>query len=356
MAVNDYSAAEAPSRGPRCRYRRSATRLRRRGPPRPPRLPVGDRGTRGLAGSPSAAGPGAMTASPKRRWRPAARGQLLMPRCCGSPRGVGRRRQVDADRRLLFETKSIFEDQLESIERTSEKARRRATDLALLTDACGPSAEQGITIDVAHRISRARSASRDRRHARPHPVHRTWSPAPRPRTWRCCWSTPARRARTDPRHALLSSLLRCLPRLCVNKMDLSTTTRRSTTRSTRVRLVRGQARDHRPRLRADPALDGDNVVTRSPNMPCSKASRCSANLEEVHIASDRNLVDTAPGPVRDPAAALRAARLRGFAARWSAESQAGRRGDGAALETDLEDRRDRHPLGARSPKPFRRWR
>src|SRR3954463_10674397 len=53
--------------------------------------------------------------------------------------------------RLLYETKSIFEDQLESIERTSEKRGNEQTDLALLTAGLRAEREQGITIDVAHR-------------------------------------------------------------------------------------------------------------------------------------------------------------------------------------------------------------
>ena len=53
--------------------------------------------------------------------------------------------------RLLHDTKSIFEDQLESIERTSEKRGDEQTDLALLTDGLRAEREQGITIDVAYR-------------------------------------------------------------------------------------------------------------------------------------------------------------------------------------------------------------
>src|ERR1700741_3998362 len=53
--------------------------------------------------------------------------------------------------RLLHDTKSIFEDQLESIELTSQKRGNEQTDLALLTDGLRAEREQGITIDVAHR-------------------------------------------------------------------------------------------------------------------------------------------------------------------------------------------------------------
>src|SRR5881409_2005910 len=53
--------------------------------------------------------------------------------------------------RLLYDTKSIFEDQLESIERTSRDRGDEQTNLALLTDGLRAEREQGITIDVAYR-------------------------------------------------------------------------------------------------------------------------------------------------------------------------------------------------------------
>src|SRR5437870_13094442 len=53
--------------------------------------------------------------------------------------------------RLLLETKQIFEDQLESVERTSRDRGFDYTNLALLTDALRSEREQGITIDVAYR-------------------------------------------------------------------------------------------------------------------------------------------------------------------------------------------------------------
>src|SRR3954453_9526000 len=53
--------------------------------------------------------------------------------------------------RLLYDTKSIFEDQLESIERKSRDRGDEQTNLALLTDGLRAECEQGITIDVAYR-------------------------------------------------------------------------------------------------------------------------------------------------------------------------------------------------------------
>ena len=53
--------------------------------------------------------------------------------------------------RLLYDSKSIFEDQLEAIERLSESRGQSQVDLALLTDGLRSEREQGITIDVAYR-------------------------------------------------------------------------------------------------------------------------------------------------------------------------------------------------------------
>ena len=53
--------------------------------------------------------------------------------------------------RLLFDSKQIFEDQLEHVEETSRRRGDGYVNLALLTDGLRAEREQGITIDVAHR-------------------------------------------------------------------------------------------------------------------------------------------------------------------------------------------------------------
>jgi len=53
--------------------------------------------------------------------------------------------------RLLYDSKSIFEDQLEAITNTSKKKGHKGVDLALFTDGLRDEREQGITIDVAYR-------------------------------------------------------------------------------------------------------------------------------------------------------------------------------------------------------------
>ena len=51
--------------------------------------------------------------------------------------------------RLLYDSKSVFEDQLEAVERSSRNAGDENVNLALLTDGLRAEREQGITIDVA---------------------------------------------------------------------------------------------------------------------------------------------------------------------------------------------------------------
>ncbi len=53
--------------------------------------------------------------------------------------------------RLLYDSKAIFEDQLEAVEASSQAMGAEYTNLALLTDGLRAEREQGITIDVAYR-------------------------------------------------------------------------------------------------------------------------------------------------------------------------------------------------------------
>jgi len=53
--------------------------------------------------------------------------------------------------RLLYDSKSIFEDQIASVEKTSKRRGHETVDLALFTDGLKDEREQGITIDVAYR-------------------------------------------------------------------------------------------------------------------------------------------------------------------------------------------------------------
>jgi bifunctional enzyme CysN/CysC len=197
--------------------------------------------------------------------------------------------------RLLHDTKSIFEDQMESIERTSEKRGDEQTDLALLTDGLRAEREQGITIDVAHRYF----ATPKRKFViadTPGHIQYTRNMVTGASTANLALLlVDARKGVLEQtrRHALLSSLLR-VPHLvlCVNKMDLVDFDE-AIYDEIREEFTAFAAKLEITDLGFVPisALEGDNVVERSTKMPWFEGQPLLGQLEDVHIASDRNLVD-----------------------------------------------------------------
>jgi bifunctional enzyme CysN/CysC/sulfate adenylyltransferase subunit 1 len=198
--------------------------------------------------------------------------------------------------RLLLDSKAIFEDQMEAIELTSQDKGYDYTDLALLTDGLRSEREQGITIDVAYRYF----ATPNRKFIiADTPGHVQYT-----RNMVTGASTAdlglvlvdARQGFTEQsrRHAVILSLLR-VPHLvlCVNKMDLVDYDRETfqriheefTSFATKLTI---------PDLTIIPisALNGDNVVTRSEPMDWYEGPSLLHHLENVHVASDRDLVDT----------------------------------------------------------------
>jgi bifunctional enzyme CysN/CysC/sulfate adenylyltransferase subunit 1 len=197
--------------------------------------------------------------------------------------------------RLLLDSKSIFEDQLEAVESTSKSRGYDYTDLALLTDGLRSEREQGITIDVAYRYF----ATPNRKFIiADTPGHVQYT-----RNMVTGASTAdlglvlvdARQGLTEQsrRHAVILSLLR-VPHLvlCVNKMDLvdysqdrfNEIHKEFTSFATKLSI---------PDLTIIPisALKGDNVVDRGQNMPWYAGPSLLHHLENVHVASDRDLVD-----------------------------------------------------------------
>ncbi len=197
--------------------------------------------------------------------------------------------------RLLHDTKSIFEDQLESIERTSEKRGDEHTDLALLTDGLRAEREQGITIDVAYRYF----ATPKRKFViadTPGHIQYTRNMVTGASTANLALLLiDARKGVLEQtrRHALLSSLLG-VPHLvlCVNKMDLVDYSQ-DIYDEIREEFTQFAAKLDITDLGFVPisALEGDNVVDQSMNMPWFHGQPLLGHLEDVHIASDRNLVD-----------------------------------------------------------------
>jgi sulfate adenylyltransferase large subunit len=197
--------------------------------------------------------------------------------------------------RLLYDTKSIFEDQLESIERTSRDRGDEQTNLALLTDGLRAEREQGITIDVAYRYF----ATPKRKFIiadTPGHIQYTRNMVTGASTANLALIlVDARNGLVEQsrRHAFIASLLR-VPHLvlCVNKMDLVGYDEEVFNR------IKSEFRQFATKLDIGDltfipvsALNGDNVVHRSANMPWYDGSSLLHHLEEVHIASDRNLID-----------------------------------------------------------------
>jgi bifunctional enzyme CysN/CysC len=197
--------------------------------------------------------------------------------------------------RLLYDSKSIFADQLEAVERTSRDRGEDYTNLALLTDGLRAEREQGITIDVAYRYF---ATPRRKFIIADTPGHIQYT-----RNMVTGASTAdlavvlvdARNGLTEQsrRHAFLTTLLR-VPHmvLAVNKMDL-VDYRADVFERICEEFSAFAARLDIGDLTFVPisALHGDNVVDRSANMPWYDGPSLLHHLEHVHIASDRNLID-----------------------------------------------------------------
>ncbi|GHE88034.1 adenylyl-sulfate kinase [Amycolatopsis deserti] len=197
--------------------------------------------------------------------------------------------------RLLFDSKSLFTDQLAAVERASRQRGEDYPNLALLTDGLRAEREQGITIDVAYRYF---ATPRRKFVIADTPGHIQYT-----RNMVTGASTAdlalilvdARKGvlQQSRRHAFLASLLG-IPHLvlCVNKMDLVGWSRE------RFSEIREDFRRFAMKLDVTDlsfipvsALHGDNVVHRSASMPWYEGTSLLHHLEEVHVASDRNLID-----------------------------------------------------------------
>jgi bifunctional enzyme CysN/CysC len=197
--------------------------------------------------------------------------------------------------RLLYDTKQIFQDQLEAIEEASKRRGSDYVDLALLTDGLRAEREQGITIDVAYRYF---ATPKRKFILADTPGHIEYT-----RNMVTGSSTAdialvlvdARKGVLEQtrRHAFIASLLR-VPHLvlCVNKMDLVDYDEKVYDEIT------DEFRDFAARLDINDlrfvpvsALTGDNVVDSSENMPWYQGSPLLEIMETIHVASDRNLID-----------------------------------------------------------------
>ncbi|HZI91389.1 MAG TPA: GTP-binding protein [Thermoleophilaceae bacterium] len=197
--------------------------------------------------------------------------------------------------RLLFDSKQIFEDQLEHVERVSSERGDGHLNLALLTDGLRAEREQGITIDVAYRYFHTPKRKFIIADTPGHPQYTRNMVTGASTADLALVLVDARNGVVEQsrRHAFIASLLR-IPHLVVgiNKMDLVDWDEDVYERIASD-FSQWAARLDITDITFIPmsALHGDNVVNRSDNMPWYAGPSLLYHLEHVHVASDRNLID-----------------------------------------------------------------
>ncbi len=196
--------------------------------------------------------------------------------------------------RLLYDSKTLFQDQLENLERLS-KQRGEDLNLALLTDGLRAEREQGITIDVAYRYF-ATPVRKFIIADTPGHIQYTRNMVTGASTANLALIlVDARNGVTEQthRHIFIASLLQ-IPHfvLCINKMDLVGYKQEV------YDTIKNQIEDFISKLMVHDitfipisALHGDNVVHASTNMQWYQGPTLIYHLEQVHIGSDENLVD-----------------------------------------------------------------
>ena len=197
--------------------------------------------------------------------------------------------------RLLYDSKSIFQDQMETLEEVSKQRGEEKINLALLTDGLRSEREQGITIDVAYRYF----ATPERKFIiadTPGHIQYTRNMVTGASTANLAvLLIDARHGVVEQtkRHAFIASLLQ-IPHIavCINKMDLINYKKENFDK------IRSEFENFASKLEIKDihfipisALNGDNVVERSKNMNWYEGSTLIHLLENIHIGSDHNHVD-----------------------------------------------------------------
>lgn len=198
--------------------------------------------------------------------------------------------------RLLYDSKSIFEDQLEAVEKSSVKKGFDYVDLSLLTDGLKSEREQGITIDVAYRYF----ATPKRKFIiadTPGHIQYTRNMVTGASTANLALILiDARKGLVEQtfRHSYIASLLK-IPHIvvCVNKMDLVDYDEKV------FEKIVDEYKAFSSKLEVSDvqfvpisALAGDNVVNRSQNMSWYQGATLMHLLETAHIESDYNHIDS----------------------------------------------------------------
>lgn len=197
--------------------------------------------------------------------------------------------------RMLYETKSIYDDQYAAIEKTSKKKGMKEVELAYLLDGLAAEREQGITIDVAYRYFET--------------PQRKFIIADTPGHVQYTRNMVTGASKVDcavilidarngvltqsKRHGFIISLLQ-IPHLivAVNKMDLVDYAEDVFNRIVEEYESYSEKLDiHDIVYIPVSALKGDNVVTKSKKMPWYDGTTLLHHLENIHVTADRNLVD-----------------------------------------------------------------
>ena len=197
--------------------------------------------------------------------------------------------------RLLYDSKSIFQDQLDAVEASSKNKGFDYVDLSLLTDGLKSEREQGITIDVAYRYF---ATPKRKFIVADTPGHIQYT-----RNMVTGASTAnlaiilidARKGMLEQthRHSFIASLLR-IPHaiVCVNKMDLVDYSEAVyDTIVSDFKAFASKLEINDIQFIPISALKGDNVVNKSEHMDWYKGSTMIYHLETVHISSDYNHID-----------------------------------------------------------------
>lgn len=197
--------------------------------------------------------------------------------------------------RLLYDSKSIFQDQLDAVEASSKNKGFDYVDLSLLTDGLKSEREQGITIDVAYRYF---ATPKRKFIVADTPGHIQYT-----RNMVTGASTAnlaiilidARKGMLEQthRHSFIASLLR-IPHaiVCINKMDLVKYSQKVyDTIVSDFKAFASKLEINDIQFIPISALNGDNVVHRSTNMNWYQGSTLMYHLETVHISSDYNHID-----------------------------------------------------------------
>jgi len=197
--------------------------------------------------------------------------------------------------RLMYDTKSIFEDQIDAIETSSKNRGDEHVNLALLTDGLKAEREQGITIDVAYRYF---ATPKRKFIIADTPGHIQYT-----RNMVTGASTAnlaiilidARKGVIEQtkRHSFIASLLQIKHVVvCINKMDLVDYSE-EVFEDIKKQYMSFESKLEIPDIRFIPisALNGDNVVDKSKNMDWYEGPSLLWTLENVQVASDRNLID-----------------------------------------------------------------